>query len=140
MTDKFPFAFDMGAMTEAFKMPAFDFSAMQATQQKNMEAFVNANKTAMAGYQEIYKRQQTLFEGALADIKTRMSDLQGQPMTTETATQNFEDMKSAFEQAIADLKDVAEMAQSANMEAFEILKTRGEEVLAEIKAAAETKN
>ena len=140
MTDKFPFAFDFGAMTEAFKAPAFDFSALQETQQKNFTALVNANKTAMAGYQEIFKRQQTLFEGALADIKTRMSDLQGQPMTAETATQNFEDMKTAFEQALADLKDVAEMAQTANLEAFDILKARGEEVIAEFKAAAEVKH
>lgn len=139
MTDKFPFAFDFGAMTDAFKTPAFDFSALQETQQKNFEAFVSANKTAMAGYQEIYKRQQALFETALADVKNRVSDLQGQPMTVETATQNFEDLKTAFEKALADLKDVADLAQTANMEAFEILKVRGEEVLGELKAAAETK-
>ncbi|MEM7058537.1 MAG: phasin family protein [Pseudomonadota bacterium] len=137
MTDKFPFAFDFGAMTEAFKTPAFDFTALQETQQKNFEALINANKTAMSGYQEIYKRQQTQFETAMADVKNRISDLQGQPVTVETATQNFEDMKSAFEGAMADLKEVAELAQNANMQAFEILKARGEEVLSELKAATE---
>lgn len=140
MTDKFPFAFDFGAMTDAFKTPAFDFSAMQEAQQKNLAALINANKTAMMGYQEIYKRQQAHFETALADVKNRMSDLQGQPMTVESASQNFEDMKTAFEAALTDLKDVAELAQTANMQAFEILKERGEEVLGELKAATETKH
>ena len=140
MSDKFPFAFDISAMTDAFKMPAFDLSAMQDAQQKNVEAFVNANKAAISGYQEIYKRQQSLFEATLADVKTRVSDLQGQPMTVETATQNFEDMKTAFEKALTDLKEVADLAQNANMQAFEILKARGEEVLGELKAAAEAKH
>ena len=138
MTDKFPFAFDLGAMTEAFKTPAFDMSAFQETQQKNLTALVDANKTALSGYQAIYKRQQELLTNAMADAKTTASDLQGQPMTVETATQNFEAMKTAFEKAVSEVKDVADMAQSANLEAFEILKARGEEILAEFQAASKT--
>ncbi len=140
MTDKFPFAFDFGAMTEAFKTPAFDFSALQETQQKNFAALINANKTAMSGYQEIYKRQQTHFEAVLADVKNRVSDLQGQPMSVESATKNFEDMKAAFEAALADLKEVADLAQNANKQAFEILQARGEEVMGELKTATEVKH
>ena len=137
MTDKFPFAFDLGAMTEAFKTPVFDMTAFQETQQKNMTALVDANKKALSGYQDIYKRQQELLNDAMAEAKTAASDLQGQPMTMDTATQNFETMKTAFEKAVSEVKSVADMAQSANMEAFEILKTRGEEILAEMRTASE---
>ncbi|MEM9139402.1 MAG: phasin family protein [Pseudomonadota bacterium] len=144
MNTQFPFAFDMGALNDAFKdtgfakvMPFFDMAAMQDAQQKNFAALTEANKTALAGYQAVMKRQQALFEGALADAKTRMADMQGQPATTETAMANFEAMKSAFDQALADLKEISDMAQTANTEALEIIKARGEEAMAELKAAAD---
>ena len=137
MADKFPFAFDMTKMTEAFRMPAFDMAALQDAQNKNMAAWMQANKTVLAGYQAVYKRQAELFETALAETKDRIAAAQGKPMTAETAEQNFETMKGAVEKALADLKDVAELAQTANTEAFEIIKARTEEVFAEMKDATE---
>ena len=147
MTDKFPFAFDMNAMTEAFSVPAFDkfvkeaqafdFAALHEAQQKNINAIVEANKAAYTGYAAIYKRQTELFDAALADIKDRMSTIQAKPMDAEAATANFETMKAAFEKAVAEVKEVMEMAQTANTDALEILKARGEEAVAEFKVATE---
>lgn len=148
MTDKFPFAFDVNAMSEAFKMPAmdkffqggmptFDFTAMQEAQKKNMAALVEANKIAVSGYQAVYKRQTELFEAALADSKDRMQSLQGKPMTVEAASENMETMKTVFEKALGDLKEMADMAQTTNEGAFEVLKSRTEEALAEIKEATD---
>ena len=135
MADKFPFAFDVNAMTEAFKMPAFDFAAMQQTHEKNVNALIEANKAAMAGYKSIYTKQTALFQAALSEMKDRMADFQGQPMTADSAAKNMETAKAAFEKALADVKEITELAQSANSDAFEILKTRAEEVMAEIQDA-----
>ena len=137
MTDKFPFAFDMEAMKDAFKMPAFDMTAFQDAQQKNFAALVEANKTAMAGYRALYQRQVELFETAVAEARDRMGAAQGKPVSVETAHENFETLKAAFEKALADLKDMAEMAKDTNTQALEIVKTRAEEAFAEMKAAAE---
>ena len=153
MSDKFPFAFDIEKMGEMFKMPgmdkmfgelpgfdkmpSFDFAAMQEAQRKNVAALIEANKTAVAGYQALYKRQAEIFEAAMAEAKDKMSELQGQPMTTEAATANMETMKAAFEKALTNMKEMAEMAQSANTDAFEIIKARTEEAFAEIKEATD---
>ena len=148
MTNKFPFAFDVNAMTEAFQMPAmdkmfqtgmpaFDFTAMQDTQKKNMAALVEANKIAFSGYQALYKRQTELFEAGLAECKDRMSALQGKPMTAESASENMETLKTVFEKSLSDLKELAEMAQSANTDAFDVLKARTDKVMAEIKEASD---
>lgn len=146
MAEKFPFAFDFGKMTESFPqmekffpatMPGFDFGAIQEAQQKNMAALIEANKMAASGYQALYKRQAELFEAAVAKAKDGMSGVQGQPMTAESATENFETMKAAFEKSLGDLKEMAEMAQAANSGAFEIIKARTEEAFAEMKTAAE---
>ena len=137
MAAKFPFAFDMNAMTEAFKVPAFDFAAAQAAHEKNVAALIEANKTAMAGMKAIYTKQAALFNAALAEMKDRIADVQGQPMNADSAAKNAEIAKAAFEKALSDVKEMTEMAQSANVEAFEIIKARAEEAMAEFKEAAE---
>ena len=146
--DKFPFAFDADKMGEFFKMPEFDkmfdaaklpavdVEAVVAAQQKNMTALVEANKVAFAGYQEVFKRQMALMEGAVAQIKDQVAELQGQPITADQAAKNVETMKSAVEKAMGDVKELSELTQKANTEAFEIVKARFEEAVAEFKDAA----
>jgi len=140
VTEKFPFAFDADKVKEMFstaKLPVVDAEAVMAAQQKNMDAFVAANKVVFAGYQDVVKRQMALIEAAVAEAKDKFADLQGQPLTVEQASANIETMKAAFEKAAADVKELAELAQKANTGAFEIVKARFEEAVGEFKAAAE---
>jgi len=140
VTEKFPFAFDADKVKEMFstaKLPVVDAEAVMAAQQKNMDAFVAANKVVFAGYQDVVKRQMALIEAAVAQAKDKFADLQGQPLTVEQASANIETMKAAFEKAAADVKELAELAQKANTGAFEIVKARFEEAVGEFKAAAE---
>ena len=88
-------------------------------------------------YQDLYKRQIALFEAAVAQAKDKLNEVQGQTLTAEQATQNVEAMKAAFEKAAADVNELAEVAQKANAGAFEIVKARAEEAVAEFKAAAD---
>lgn len=148
-TNTFPFAFDAEQFKAMFKMPEFDkmfeqakmpgidFDAMIAAQQKNVSAFVEANKVALAGYQSIFVRQTALVEESLAKAKDRLSELQSQPMTAEQMQKNADSLKAQFEQALADVRELADMAQKANTEAFDIVKARVEEVVAEMKAATD---
>ena len=135
-----PFAFDAEKLKELFniaKLPGVDADAMLAAQQKNVEALIEANQVVAAGYQDLYKRQIALFEAAVSQAKDKLTEVQGQPLTADQATQNVETMKAAFEKAAADVKELAEMAQKANTGAFEIVKARAEDAVAEFKAAAE---
>lgn len=126
---------EMGKMFDGSKFPAMDFDKMVQAQQKNVTALVEANKVAVAGYQDLYKKQMALFEATLAATKDQMADLQGQPLTAESASKSVEQLKAAFEKALADVKELAEMAQKANVGAFDIVKARMDEVMAELKAA-----
>ncbi len=136
----FPFVFDAEKLKELFnvaKLPTVDADAVLAAQQKNVDAMIEANKVVIAGYQDLYKRQVALFEAAVAETKDKLAQVQGQPLTADQATQNVEALKTAFEKAAADVKELAELAQKANTGAFEIVKARAEEAVAEFKAAAE---
>ncbi len=140
MTAKdFPFLFDAENVKEMFgaaKLPSFDTDAMMAAHQKNVDAMIEANKVVFAGYQDLYKRQVALLEAAVADAKDKVGEFQGQALTVERAAENVQAMRSAFEKAAAEVKELADMAQKANTEAFEIVKARAEEAMAEFKATA----
>ncbi|MEL6769019.1 MAG: TIGR01841 family phasin [Pseudomonadota bacterium] len=143
MHEKFPFAADLEKMSEMFKMPEldkmFDGSKMPAmdivvkAHEKNMNAAIEANKVAMAGYQSVYKRQVAMAEEAMAQMKDAVSELQGQPMTADQAQKNMDAARVALEKAVKDAQELTEMAQKANTEAFEIVKARFEEAMAELK-------
>ncbi len=136
----FPLTFDAEKLKELFsaaRLPGVDSDAVLAAQQKNVDAQIAANQVVIAGYQDLYKRQVALFEAAVAETKDKLAGFQGQPLTADQASRNVEAMKAAFEKAAADVKDLAEVAQKANTGAFEIVKARAEEAVAEFKTAAE---
>jgi len=135
----FPLTFDADKLTELFsaaKLPGVDSDAVLAAQQKNVDALIEANQVVIAGYQDLYKRQVALFEAAVAETKDKLAQVQGQPLTTDQATQSVDALKAAFEKAAADVKELAEVAQKANTGAFEIVKARAEEAVVEFKTAA----
>lgn len=149
---QFPFVFDTEKMREMFKMPEFDkmfeqmnpmqmpqmdLDALMKAQQKNVQALVDANKTAMTGYQEIYRRQVALAEEHIARAKDQLGELQNQPMSAESSSKAVEDVKATLDRVSTDLRELTELAQKANTDAFEIVKGRFEEGLAEFKQAAE---
>ncbi|MEM6680503.1 MAG: TIGR01841 family phasin [Pseudomonadota bacterium] len=145
MHEKFPFAADFEKMSEMFKMPElekmFDTTKLPAmdvvvkAHEKNMNAAIEANKVAMAGYQSVYKRQVAMLEEAVAQMKDAMGDLQGQAMTAEQAQKNMDAARVAFEKAVKDAQELTELAQKANTEAFEIVKGRFEEAMAEFQTS-----
>lgn len=145
-TDNNLFGFNPEQMKEIFKAPGFDrfleqanlpVEALMAAQQKNIEALVEANKVAVTGYQELYSRTVKVFEESIATAKARVSETQGKPISADAATKNVEVMQSAFEKALGDMRELSEMAQKANVGAFEVIKARVEEAVAEFKVAAD---
>lgn len=144
---QFPFVFDAEKMKELFqvpdldgmfdpaKMPGVDMDMVASAYQKNVSALVEANKAAMSGYQELYKRQVALAEESLAKAKDQILEMQSQPASTEQAAKNIEAAKAQVEKVMGDIRELAEMAQKANTEAFNIIKARFDEAMAEAKSA-----
>lgn len=138
--DKFPFFYDADQMKQFFgaaKLPAFDADAVLNAQRKNMDALIEANKAVMAGYQEVFKRQAALAEAAVAQSKDKVNEMQGQPLSAEQFTRNVEAFQTAVQQSITDARELAELVQKANLNAFEIVKDRAVEAVSEFKSATE---
>lgn len=146
MIDPKDFPFSVEKMTEFFKendfskaftapkMPNFDGDALLAAQKKNMDALVAANKSAAAGYQELFAKQIEVFEATLNEAKEQIAGFDPEKVD---GTAQGEVAKAAFEKAITNMTALAEGAKKANSEAFEVVSERIQESVAELKEMAE---
>ena len=73
----------------------------------------------------------------MVETRERLGAMQAKPVSVETAHENYETVKTAFEKALSELRELAEMAQGANAQAYEIIKARAEDAMAEVKDAAD---
>jgi phasin family protein len=148
MFDPKTFSFDADKMTEFFKqndftkhlsamkMPGVSPDAILAAQQKNMDALVEANKAAAAGYQDLFKKQMSIFEETMSEAQKYMGSLDATKLDAEKAKAQGEIAKAAFEKALANMQALAESAQKANSEAYEIVSARIQESLNELREYA----
>lgn len=130
--------FDMQAMQKMMgdmKMPAFDWEAIMAANRRNMEAFAQANQLAAEGAQAIFRRQGEILKSAMEDanrsVKTMLAD--GTP--EDRVARQTDAIKTAFEQAMANYREMVEMASKANAEALGVMSKRVAESLDELKGA-----
>jgi phasin family protein len=148
MFDPKTFSFDPEKMSEFFKqadfskylsnlkVPGIDAEALVAAQQKNMDALVEANKAAAAGYQDLFKKQMAIFEDTMAEAQKQMKAFDATKIDADKAKAQAELAKAAFEKALANMQALAESAQKANTEAYEIVSARIKESLAELREMA----
>jgi phasin family protein len=144
MLDPKTFSFDAEKMTEFFKqndftkhlanlkMPGMDPEALVKAQQKNMDALIEANKAAAAGYQELFKRQVAIFEETMTEASKQMKAFDAKKIDDRAKAQG-DLAKAAFEKALANMQALAEGAQKANAEAYEIVSARIKESIGELK-------
>jgi phasin family protein len=148
MFDPKTFSFDVEKMSEFFKqndfskylaqmrVPGVDAEALMSAQKKNMDALVEANKAAAAGYQDLFKRQMAIFEETMTEAQQSMKAFDAVKVDPDKAKAQADLAKAAFEKALGNMQALAESAQKANAEAYEIVAARIKESLAELRDMA----
>jgi phasin family protein len=148
MFDPKTFSFDVEKMSEFFKqndftkhlsnlkMPGLDPEALVSAQQKNMDALVEANKAAAAGYQDLFKKQLAIFEETMSEAQKQLKSFEATKIDPEQAKAQAELARTAFEKALANMQALAESAQKANTDAYEIVSARIKESLSELRDMA----
>jgi phasin family protein len=148
MFDPKTFQFDVEKMTDFFKtndftkqfanlkMPGLDPEALIQAQKKNMDALVKANQAAAAGYQDLFKKQVAIFEETMAEAQNHMKAFDTTKLDPENAKVQGELARAAFEKALANMQLLAEAAQRANAEAYEIVSSRIQESMGELRDMA----
>ncbi|MBB5222107.1 phasin family protein [Amaricoccus macauensis] len=148
MFDPKTFSFDVDKMTEFFKqndfskqlanlkIPGVDTDAMVAAQQKNMDALVEANKAAAAGYQDLFRKQVAIFEETMSEARKQLSSFDTTKLDADAAKAQGDLARAAFEKAIGNMQALAESAQKANSDAYDIVAARIRESMTELRDMA----
>ena len=126
--------FDVTKMLGDVKIPGFDMQAIMDAQRKNIEALTAANQAAVQGMQAVAQRQAEILSQAMNEVSSIAQQLAGSASNPqEMTTKQAELVRKAFEQALANMRELAEMVSKSNTDAFAIINKRVTESLQELK-------
>jgi phasin family protein len=121
--------------TDMFKN-SFDYNQLLTTGRRNMEAASEASQAVVENVQAISRRQAEIaranVEGALKASKEIFTS--GTPETNLSKQAAF--AKNSFEAAVANLREVSEMAAKSCFEIFDVISNRAAESLEEVSKAS----
>lgn len=125
---------------EQMKVPSFDMTKIMEHQQKNLEAMTKSWQAMAGGANEIAQKQREIFEAAMKDMAEMAQSYKPGGNPQEVMAKQAEFAKKAMEAAIANTKDIAELVQKSNTEAFKIVQERMKESYEEIRTTVEKKS
>ncbi|HLG86984.1 MAG TPA: phasin family protein [Alphaproteobacteria bacterium] len=120
-----------------FRVPNFDVETILATQRRNIEAVTAANQLVIEGIQALLKREAEILRQTIEESSSVLKDLMGTGAPEEKLAQQTDLLKRSFEKAIANLRELVEMAAKSNTDATDVLTKRIGESLTELKAAVQ---
>ncbi len=123
-------------MMERFQIPGVDVRALVENQRKNLDALAKATQVATEGATAVSQRQAEILQGAIEQASSMVRDFKvtGSPGETAAAQQRL--VTEAVETAMANARELAEMVEKANREAFEVIQRRTRESIEELHASA----
>jgi phasin family protein len=130
---KFDFAalMDPSKLTEQWEK--FDVSKMtEQFQKRNLEAFSSANKIALEGAQAVLRRQAEILRQSVEEASKAFSEMNAAGTPQDKIAKQADLAKEVYETALANLRELTEMASKSNGEAAELLSNRVSESFGEI--------
>ena len=116
------------------KVPAVDAAPLMEAQRKNLEALAEANKLALEGVQAVFKRQAEILQKTIDEVQGNLKDVSASGSPQDAVVMQADLVKGAFENALGNMRELAEMVSKSNTEAFDTVNKRFGESLEELKA------
>jgi len=129
------FEMDISKVLAEFKLPCVDVDAILASQRKNIEAVTAANQLAIEGFQAVVRRQASILRQTLEETGTILTEALSAGSPEDKAAKQAELVKAAFEKALSNMKELAELVAKSNTEAANVISNRVSESLEELKSA-----
>ncbi len=138
MSDRFGMKPDeMMRMLSEFRLPAMptmpDMGGLAEAQRRNLEALSNANRVALEGAQAVARRHMEILQASMAEMTDAIRMMSGTESPQLRAAKQAELLKSAYERAVTNMKEVADLIQNSNSEALGVLNKRFTEAFDEVK-------
>lgn len=141
------FGFDPGKMFDMDKLAqdmrrsgfgAVDLGAVVDAQRRNLEALAQANQVAAEGMKALAQRQAEILRQTMEQTGAAMRDLMAPSSPEDKAARQTEIAKTAFERAVANARELAEMVTRAQQEAGDVIAKRMAAGMEELKSLIET--
>jgi phasin family protein len=116
-------SFDFTTLMKDFKLPGVDLAAIMDREKKNIEALTEANRVAFEGWQALVRRQAEILQES---VKQAVGTMQGE----DAGAKRMDLAAHAFQTALSNMRELAEMAAKSQKEAFDIIRKRVEDNLA----------
>lgn len=117
-----------------FKVP--DADAVIAAQQKNIQAFNRANKTAIEGWQAVAEKQVSLWQATAEKTGALVQDVMTEQEPAAKFGKQAAFAKAVFADGLSSAREAQAMVSKATSEAVEIVSKRWSEGLGEIASYA----
>jgi phasin family protein len=129
---------DFGKLFTDMKLPAVpDMEAFVSASRRNIETLTAANKVALEGAQAVARRHMEIVQQSMAELTEAVRTLSTVEAPQAKAAKQAELLKSAYERAVANLKEIGDLIQNSNAEAVKLLNNRFGEAMDEVKALAD---
>jgi phasin family protein len=120
-----------------FRMPQFgDLEGLAQAQRRNLEALTAANRVALEGAQAVARRHMEIVQSAMGEMTEAMRGMTGTENPQDRAARQAELLKSGYERAVSNMKEIADLIQKSNGEALEVLNRRFAEAMEELRQMA----
>ncbi len=127
---------ELSNMLKQYKLPGVDVDAVVASQKKNLEALTSANRTAIEGLQAVVKRQAEILQQTMNEASKAVDALSKAGSPADVAAKQAELTKDAFERALGNMRELAEMVTKSNQDATSTINSRISASLDELKDVA----
>jgi phasin family protein len=115
-----------------------DVKTVFASQHKNVEAMMEANRLALDGVQAVWRRQLDFIQKAIEGLTALFDDLAAKPgPMNERFAKHAEYSKQAFERNLANTRELTELATKASSDAINIINQRFCKSLDEVRSTQE---
>ncbi len=131
---------DLMKMFAEFRLPAMpDLEGLAQAQRRNLEALSAANRIALEGAQAVARRHMEIVQSAMGEMTEAMRGFSGTESPQDHAQRQADLLKSGYERAVGNMREIADLIQKSNAEALELLNRRFAEAMEEVKQLAAKK-
>lgn len=126
-------SFDFDELLKRFQLPGVDLGGLIESERKNIDALREANQALLEGWQELASQQRSILEATMQQWQKAMSGgLPGSAGAIQEAMgEQAQLTREAFEQALENMRSLAEISARSQNKAFEVIRRRIEQRIEE---------
>jgi len=124
---------DVTKLFADFRMPGLDVETIVAIQRKNLEALTQANQLAVEGVRAVAQRQAELVQQAMEQASVMFREFTQPGAAEDRVAKNVDVARQAFEQGVANARELTELATKANTDVFSVIARRVSESFDEVR-------